>query len=177
MLRSYRDGPLQWPWCLFVAGILSFSFASECNLDQAPNCFRARGLVILLLGPAFISDLGTGGSRSANAQRSASGFFFILAANSTILRLLQHETGRRSDRGASRPPSAKMAPRPASAVTDPAVASVAFRGRSFVGNLSYYGDLTFIHRLSTRDAADGEKRADTGSNPSHGGIPSPRLTA
>jgi hypothetical protein len=40
-------------WCLFVAGISSFCLASECKLDQAPNCFRAREFVILLLGPAF----------------------------------------------------------------------------------------------------------------------------
>jgi len=30
-----------------------FAFASERKLDQAPNYFRARGFVILLLGPAF----------------------------------------------------------------------------------------------------------------------------
>ena len=34
LLLSYRNGPLQWPWCLFVAGILSFSFASESKLED-----------------------------------------------------------------------------------------------------------------------------------------------
>jgi hypothetical protein len=38
---------------LLVAGILSFDFGGQRELDQAPNCFRARGLVILLLGPVF----------------------------------------------------------------------------------------------------------------------------
>jgi hypothetical protein len=38
---------------LLVAGILSFDFGGQGELDQAPNCFRARGLVILLLGPVF----------------------------------------------------------------------------------------------------------------------------
>ena len=42
---------------------------------------------------AQFSDLGAGGSRSANAQRSASGFFFILAANSTILRIASARDG------------------------------------------------------------------------------------
>ena len=40
---------------LAVAGILSFDFGGQREFDQAPNCFRARGLVMLLLGPAFNS--------------------------------------------------------------------------------------------------------------------------
>ena len=38
---------------LFVVGVLSFCFDGQCKLDQAANCFRARRLVFLLLGPAL----------------------------------------------------------------------------------------------------------------------------
>jgi len=40
-----------------------------------------------------ISGLSAGGSRSAHVQRSASGFFFILAANSTILLIASARDG------------------------------------------------------------------------------------
>ena len=40
---------------LSVIRILSFNFDRQCKLDQTANCFRARGLVFLLLGPVFNS--------------------------------------------------------------------------------------------------------------------------
>ena len=72
---------------------MSFSFCFQCKLDQALNCFRARGLVILLLGPAFNLEPQRRWQPCARAQRSASGFFFILAANSTILRIASARDG------------------------------------------------------------------------------------
>ena len=51
---------------LSVGGISSFSLGFQCKLDQAPNCFRARGLVTLRLAQASISDLSAGASRTAD---------------------------------------------------------------------------------------------------------------
>jgi hypothetical protein len=56
------------------------------TLEAGANSIRRRiasereGLSFCCLAQLSISDLSAGGSRSANAQRSASGFFFILAA-------------------------------------------------------------------------------------------------
>src|SRR5580700_3969055 len=44
-----RDGSL----IAYLSSVFCLCFSRQCNPDQAANCFRARGLVILLLGPAF----------------------------------------------------------------------------------------------------------------------------
>ena len=43
------------PWHLSIlfVGSLFLGLECQCELDQPPNCFRARGLVMLLLGPTF----------------------------------------------------------------------------------------------------------------------------
>ena len=38
---------------LLVAGILSFDFGGQRELDQAPNCFRARGACHFAAWPGF----------------------------------------------------------------------------------------------------------------------------
>jgi hypothetical protein len=56
-----------------------------------------------------------GGSRFAGASIASSSFWLPIQPSSGLLR---HETGRRSDRGASRVRSAKTVPRPASEMGD-----------------------------------------------------------
>jgi len=68
----------------------------EFTAPQAPfilALMRAAWSHCCLLAQLSMSDLSEGGSRIAQAQRSASGFFFILAANSTILRIASARDG------------------------------------------------------------------------------------